>query len=144
MLGAMKSVKMLGLARFISQTIREQRTHELNEAGGYRWIVLMTQSIGMPDLLSGSSLLGWFATYIPHRLHTVHHVTSAHLCGICGASQDTRIESSGREPGADITGHHHSVDAASLHTPDSHSRDGRLYRMLRTDSEISSLFNQGR
>jgi ATP-binding cassette subfamily C (CFTR/MRP) protein 1 len=46
MLGSMKSVKMMGLAGLLSQSIQNQRLKEMKSANGYRWVVLLTNTTG--------------------------------------------------------------------------------------------------
>jgi ATP-binding cassette subfamily C (CFTR/MRP) protein 1 len=45
-LGSIKSVKMMGLAGPLSQSIQDQRIKEMKSANGYRWMVLFTNMIG--------------------------------------------------------------------------------------------------
>ncbi|KAJ4303189.1 hypothetical protein N0V90_002082 [Kalmusia sp. IMI 367209] len=46
MLGAMKSVKMMGLADPLFKNIQNQRAEEMKSANGYRWLVLLTNMTG--------------------------------------------------------------------------------------------------
>jgi ABC-type multidrug transport system fused ATPase/permease subunit len=46
MLGAMKSVKMMGLAGLLSKSIQRQRAEEMKSADGYRWLVVLTNMTG--------------------------------------------------------------------------------------------------
>jgi ATP-binding cassette, subfamily C (CFTR/MRP), member 1 len=46
MLSSMKSVKMLGLAGFMSKSIQGQRIRELNLAKEFRWLNLWVSVIG--------------------------------------------------------------------------------------------------
>lgn len=46
MLGAMKSVKIMGLAGLLSKSIQRQRAEEMKSADGYRWLVVLTNMTG--------------------------------------------------------------------------------------------------
>ena len=48
MLGAMKSVKMMGLADAMSTTVQGQRVRELRVQGSYRWLVVLLNVFGKP------------------------------------------------------------------------------------------------
>jgi ATP-binding cassette subfamily C (CFTR/MRP) protein 1 len=51
--GSIKSVKMMGLAGIVSQSIQNQRVKEMNSTGGYRWVVLFTNMIDyMPQIFA--------------------------------------------------------------------------------------------
>lgn len=46
LLSSMKSVKMMGLAGLMSNSIQDQRVKEMKSANGYRWLVILTNTIG--------------------------------------------------------------------------------------------------
>lgn len=46
LLSSMKSVKMMGLAGLMSKYIQDQRVKEIKSAKGYRWVVILTNTIG--------------------------------------------------------------------------------------------------
>ena len=46
LLSSMKSVKMMGLADLMSNRIQGQRVEEMKSANGYRWMVILTNTIG--------------------------------------------------------------------------------------------------
>lgn len=89
MLGSMKSVKMMGLAGFHSRSIQGQRLRELRLAKGYRWIVLITQSVGMTPL---STALCGNSFSLPDRIHSSHSCTGFDFRHICDTSECTRVE----------------------------------------------------
>ncbi|OCK85970.1 putative multidrug resistance protein [Lepidopterella palustris CBS 459.81] len=46
LLSSMKSVKMMGLASLMSNNIHDQRVKEMKSANGYRWLVILTNTVG--------------------------------------------------------------------------------------------------
>ncbi|CAI6334322.1 unnamed protein product [Periconia digitata] len=61
MLGAIKSVKIIGLAGLLSKSIQRQRAEEMKSANGYRWLVVSTNMIGFPPHIFAPVLT--FAAY---------------------------------------------------------------------------------
>lgn len=45
LLSSMKSVKMMGLADLMSNRIQDQRVEEMKSANGYRWMIILTNTI---------------------------------------------------------------------------------------------------
>jgi hypothetical protein len=118
MLGSVKNVKMMGLAKFMSHNIQDQRVRELKSANGYRWIVLITQSIGK---FYTSTTYFREHVLISDRVYTIHHWSSLDFCRICDPSKGEKIERSQYKSGTHIACYHHLTDTACIYASDSYS-----------------------
>lgn len=75
MLGAMKSVKMMGLAGLLSKNIQRQRAEEMKSADGYRWLVVLTNMIGYtPQIFA--PVLTFIAYEIKARVQGSHSLST--------------------------------------------------------------------
>jgi hypothetical protein len=112
--GSIKSVKMMGLAGILSQSIQNQRVKEMNSAGGFRWMFLFTNMID----------------YIPQIFAPVSTFVAF----------EARSRIQGSSSLSTIRNHfprgHHFIGHACIDPLDCNPGDSRYHRLFRTHSEI--------